>query len=142
MAKKLSNLPPHPYHPPPPPPHHHHHHHPPPDYHLDHQGGEGVLCQDRRCSLGTKPDGTGHCKEINECFVEGWVYSQVHLHISLLLSLSGNTISWIYVGRVRFMRSTYIMIKSTMHLKRTQLCCQCKSHTFSNQPLTKMFFKG
>ena len=28
--------------------------------------------------------------------------------ISLLLSLSGNTISWIYVGRVRFMRSTYI----------------------------------
>jgi len=39
-------------------------------------GGEGVLCQDRRCSLGTKPDGTGHCKEINECFVEGWVYSQ------------------------------------------------------------------
>jgi len=39
-------------------------------------GGEGVLCQDRRCSLGTGPDGTGHCKEINDCFIEGWVYSQ------------------------------------------------------------------
>jgi len=39
-------------------------------------GGEGVVCQDRRCSLGTEPDGTGHCKEINNCFIEGWFYSQ------------------------------------------------------------------
>ena len=29
-----------------------------------------------------------------------------------------------------------------MHLKRTRPCCQCPSHTFSNQPLMKMFFKG
>ena len=43
----------------------------------------GVLCQDRRCSLGTGPDGTGHCKEINDCFIEGWVYSQVIMTVVL-----------------------------------------------------------
>ena len=48
----------------------------------------GVLCQDRRCSLGTGPDGTGHCKEINDCFVEGWVYSQVLKMVMVMVEMN------------------------------------------------------
>ena len=128
MARKFSNPPP----PPPPPPN--------PDCHLHHQGGEGVLCQDRRCSLGTKPDGTGHCKEINECFVEGWVYSQVHgaEFPAAFFVMEHNHLSR-FGDRLRYMRSAYTMTESSTLLKRMQLCCKCPN---PNQHLMSMFSKG
>ena len=128
MARKFSNPPP----PPPPPPN--------PDCHLHHQGGEGVLCQDRRCSLGTKPDGTGHCKEINECFVEGWVYSQVHgaEFPAAFFVMEHNHLSR-FGDRLRYMRSAYTMTESSTLLKIMQLCCKCPN---PNQHLMSMFSKG
>ena len=127
MARKFS-IPP----PPHTPPHS--------DYRLYHQGGEGVLCQDRRCSLGTKPDGTGHCKAINECFVEGWVYSQVHgaEFPAAFFVMEHNHLSR-FGDRLRYMRSAYTMTESSTLLKIMQLCCKCPN---PNQHLMSMFSKG